>query len=167
MDWTRGDLLTVKTDNAIKLGVDEALKDVQFQRRASTWYLNLAETILVVDIQKSSFGAQYYVNLGVLVKGLAEDHGSKLPPREHQCHIRTRIEALKPEEEEQLRRLLNLEDASIGADERQRGIAAAIRRIALPFLTECSTHAGIRSAEGRGHLAPALVHRSIRDSFLS
>lgn len=157
----------MKTDNVIKLGVDDALKGAHFRRKSSAWYRDLEETVLVVDVQKSNFGEQYYVNLGVLVKGLPANHGGKLPPKENQCHIRVRIEALKPDEEEQLKRMLNLEDGSIGVAERQQGIAGAITRIALPFLTQCSTRAGIRDAGARGQLDPALVHRTIRDSILS
>jgi hypothetical protein len=158
----------MKTDNAIKLGIEKALKDAQFQRKSSTWYRDLEETVLVVDLQKSNFGQQYYVNLGVMVKGLPANHGGgNLPPKENQCHIRVRIEALKPEEEDQLKGMLNLEDGSIGVVERQERIAGAIKHVALPFLNQCSTRAGIRDADRRGQLGPALVYKSVRDSILS
>ena len=157
----------MKTENELKLGVEEALKGVQFRRKSSTWYCDLDETVLVVDLQKSNFGEQYYVNLGVLVKGLPASQAGKLPPKENECHIRLRIEALKHDEEERLKQLLNLEDGSIGAVDRKRGIASAITRIALPFLVQCSTRAGIRDAHRQGQLDSALVHKSIRDSVLS
>jgi hypothetical protein len=157
----------MKTENELKLGVDEALKGAEFRRKSSTWYRDLHETVLVVDVQKSNFGEQYYVNLGVLVKGLPVPDGGKLPPKENQCHIRLRIEALKHDEEDQLKQILNLEDGSIGAADRKQGIARAIVRIALPFLMQCSTRAGIKDADRQGQLDSALVHKSIRDAILS
>lgn len=157
----------MKTENVIKLGVQDALKDAQFQRKASVWYRDLEETVTVVDVQKSNFGEQYYINLGVLVKNVPPTHGAKVPPKENQCHIRVRIEALKPNEAEHLKRILDLEDTSISAIERRHATARAIADIALPFLIQCSTRASIRHAAAQGRLVPALVHKNIRDTILS
>jgi hypothetical protein len=117
-------------------------------------------------VQKSNFGEQYFINLGVLVKGLIENDEDKFPPKENHCHIRLRIEALKPNEDGHLKQLFDLEDGAVSPAERLRGVEEAIKRIALPFLILCSTLAGIRDAEDRGLLGPAVVHRSIRDSVL-
>ena len=163
MDWPRGDLLTVNTDNEIKLAVAETLKSADFQRGSNTWYRGLEETVLVVNVQKSNFGEQYYLNLGVFVKGLPVNLGGKLPPKENQCHIRLRIEALKRDEEHQLKQFLNREDKSIGTTDRKRGIETAIARIALPFLLQCSTRAGIKEANRQGQLDSALVRRGPGD----
>jgi len=157
----------VKTDNVIKRSVDEALKGVEFLRKSNTWYRDLEETVLVVDLQKSNFGEQHYINVGVLVKGLATRYNGKLPPKETDCHIRARIEGLEPNAEESFRQLLDLEDKSVGASERQQRIEKAIADVVLPFLLRCSTRAGIRDAHIQGHLERALVNKSVRESVFS
>ncbi|MCK6575794.1 DUF4304 domain-containing protein [Myxococcota bacterium] len=155
----------MKTDNPIKLGVEAAMKDMKFVRKSSTWHRELDETFLVVDLQMSNFGQQYYVNLGILVKGLPLVR-DRLPPKENECHIRLRIEALKPGEEESLRRLLDLEDPSIGADERREQVRAVVADVAAPFLAGCGTRVGISDAFRQGRLNHALIHRVVRESLL-
>ena len=50
----------MKTDNPIKLGVEAALKESKFLRKANIWHRELEETFLVVDVQKSNYGEQYF-----------------------------------------------------------------------------------------------------------
>lgn len=159
--------LFVKTDNPIKLAVEAALKSAAFRRKSNTWYRELEETIITLNVQKSSFGEQYYVNLGVFVKGLAQVR-SEVPPGEHECHVRLRLESLTPDRERYVQQVvLNLEDGSIGAAERQQRIHRLIEEVALPFLLQCSTGAGIREAERQGRLHSALVHKGVRETLLS
>lgn len=155
----------MKNDNPIKLGIDVALVDLGFLRKSNTWRLDLDETILVVDVQKSTYGAQYYVNLGILVKGLPMVRET-LFPKENECHIRLRLEALM-HEEERYKRLLDLEDSSIGSDERRDQVRALVAGVAVPFLLECRTRLGIAEAHRRGRLSHALVHRIVRELLLT
>lgn len=150
----------MKTDNPIKIGISTALASRQFERKSNTWYRDLEETVLVVDLQKSGFGAQHYINLGVFLKEVAERRPNKLPPREHECHIRFR---LAPSENlpETMSGLLDLEDASIAPDDREKRVANLIASVAVPFLFQCSTRAGIDEAHRTGLLNGALVHRDV------
>jgi Domain of unknown function (DUF4304) len=157
----------VKTDNRIKLGVDAVLGGAEFHRKSSTWYRDLNETVLVVEVQKSNFGEQYYLNLGVFVKGLVPGQKDKLPPKENECHIRFRIEALKPEDEAHFKQMLNVEDGSMSSDDRQTGVEKAIAEVALPFLLQCGTRAGIGDAYRAGMLDRALMHRLVREQVLA
>jgi len=167
MDWTSGDIRPVKTDNPIKLAIDATLRKAQFQRKANTWYKELDETTLVVNVQKSSFGEQYYINLGILVKGFLASRNDIVPPKETDCHIRLRVESLNPDEDEPLKQALNLENHSISPAERQERVGKLITDVALPFLLRCSTHAGIRAMYRQGGLDRALVQKSIRSTVLS
>ncbi|WP_437483775.1 DUF4304 domain-containing protein [Sorangium sp. So ce1014] len=156
----------MKTENPVKLATDAALKSAQFLRKSGTWYRNVEETVLIVDVQRSNFGQQYYINLGIFVKGLAQQL-TKLPPKESECHIRLRLESLMPEAEEQASQaLLDLENISIGFDERQIRIREAIDSVALPFLLQCSTRAGICEANRSGRLGSAVIHKSVRNALL-
>ena len=154
----------MKTENVIKRSVDRALKSVEFLRKSNTWYRDLEETVLLVEVQKSNFGEQHYINVGVFVKGIPATYMGKLPPRENECHIRIRIEGLAPDAEESYRHMLNLEDESVGVTERQQLVERAIADVVLPFLFQCSTRTGIRDAHIRGHLDRALVNKSLRES---
>ena len=156
----------MKTDNPIKLGVEAALKESKFLRKANIWHRELEETFLVVDVQKSNYGEQYYVNLGILVKRLPLVR-DRLPPKENECHVRLRLEALSPDEEERLKRLLDLEDQSIGPAERQEHVRALLADVAVPFLLGCGTRKGVAEAHRQGRLNHALVHRVVRESLFS
>lgn len=155
----------MKTENPIKLATDAALKDARFLRKSGTWYRDTEETVLVVDVQRSNFGQQYYINLGILVKGLSQKL-TRLPPKENECHVRLRLESLMPEAEEQVRQvLLDLENESIGFSERQQRIREHIAGVAIPFLIQCSTRAGICEANRNGRLDSAIVHKSVREAL--
>ena len=156
----------MKTDNPIKLAIEAALKGAQFQRKSSTWYRDMEEAVVIVDVQKSNFGEQYYVNLGILVKELGQIR-DKLPPKENECHIRLRLESLTHEEEQYVQEVvLRLDNTSLGPKERQQRVHDLIAEVALPFLLQCGTRAGIREAERRGQLRDALVHKAVREAVL-
>lgn len=163
-DWSH---IEMKTDNEIKLGINDALKEEGFYRKSTTWYREMNETLLVVNLQKSNFGDIFYINLAIEVKTLPAYPGSKPPQKAHQCHIQVRIDSVEPAEDEQIKRLLNLEDATIPSIDRRRGIKQAVVRIALPLLTQCSTIDGIRIAYSQGKLEHAAIFKSVRDEILS
>jgi hypothetical protein len=154
----------MKSENPIKLGIDSSLRSEGFQHKPGTWYLEQEESILVVNLQKSNFGEQYYINLGVMLKGNAS---VRLPPKEHECQVRLRIEAATPVEEQALTALLNLEDRSIEASDRERRVQALMAEHALPFLLQCSTRAGIQQAHRDGKLKGAQLHKAVRESLLA
>jgi hypothetical protein len=156
----------MRTESPIKLGIDSTLLSEGFQHKAGTWYREREESILVVNLQKSNFGEQYYINLGVLLKG-PQAVNIRLPPKEHECHVRLRVEAATPAEEQALTSLLNLEDWSIDAADRERRVQALIAARALPFLLQCSTRDGLRQAHRDGKLSGAVVHKAIRESLQS
>ncbi|MGK3960550.1 DUF4304 domain-containing protein [Sorangium sp. So ce118] len=155
----------MKTENPIKLATDAALRDVHFLRKSGIWYRETEETVLVVDVQHSNFGQQYYINLGIFVKGLSQKP-TRLPPKENECHIRLRLESLMPEAEEQVRQvILNLENESIELIDRQQRILELVASVAVPFLCKCSTRTGICEANRNGQLDAAIVHKSVREAL--
>ena len=156
----------MKSENPIKLGIDSSLRSEGFQHKPGTWYREQEESVLVVNLQKSNFGEQYYINLGVLLKG-SQGAPVRLPPKEHECQVRLRVEAATPLEEQALTALLNLEDRSIEAGERERRVQALMAEQALPFLLQCSTRAGIQQAHQDGKLKGAQLHKAVRESLLA
>jgi len=52
-----------------------------------TWHKEISDIILVFNIQRSQWGFEFYINVGVYIKAL----GSKNKPPEYRCHIRSRV----------------------------------------------------------------------------
>jgi hypothetical protein len=151
----------VKSANIVKLGVDEALVASGFSRRGSLWYRHLSETILIVDVQKSPFDEQHYVNAAVFVKALSQTNPMKIP-REYQCHIRTRLETLRSTDTALLE-ILHLDNHAVDDFERRRLVMNAVRESVVPFLVRCSTVDGIREAYREGLLHNMFVHLVVRE----
>ncbi|WP_437631010.1 DUF4304 domain-containing protein [Sorangium sp. So ce854] len=155
----------MKTENPVKLATDTALKDAHFLRKSGIWYHDTEEAVLVVDVQRSNFGQQHYINVGVFVK-ISSQKLARLPPRENECHIRLRLESLMPEaEEESVRALLDLDNQSIGSAERQKRIRELVVGVVIPFLLQCGTHAGIREAKRNGRLDAAVIDKRLREAI--
>jgi hypothetical protein len=108
------------------------LKSAGFKKKkADTWYLNCADTIQLLNVQKSSYGQQHYVNLAIWLKPIGE---SETPP-EHKCQIRLRWSALFAEDDELPKRLVDLEDDSISDEARKTGIIKIVESHVLPFFS--------------------------------
>jgi hypothetical protein len=70
--------------------IASVLKPLGYTKRAGTWHRDHGKLISVVNLQKSQWGDDFYLNLGVYLKQL----GSENHPAESRCHIRCRAEAL-------------------------------------------------------------------------
>jgi hypothetical protein len=154
----------MNTNNPIKLGVDTAMRRFGFSQKSMTWFRDLEEVVLVAELQKSNYGNQYYVNLGVLVKGLPRS-GKKMPPKEHECHIRSRLESPSPEMNTKIKQALDLDDQSIDEEERRHRVEKAVSEIAIPFLLQCGSCEKIRAAHLRGALDNTLMHKDVRSQW--
>jgi Domain of unknown function (DUF4304) len=135
------------------------LREAGFRVQSNTWHKSCQDTLLVVNLQKSQWGPQYYINLAVWVRQL----GEALKPKEYQCHIRERATSLPSEEAKRLERALDLADESLSPEERAACIAGFIKETALPFLDSLSTLEGIRSAFESQKLKGCFVHRQLKE----
>jgi hypothetical protein len=106
----------------------------------------------VVNLQKSQYGNQYYLNYGLWLCALGEEAF----PKEEKCHIRMRASAIVSSEA-QLGRLADLE-SSVADSERRPGFARLITDEFLPFAEGCRTVSGLRSFLQAGRLNKAMVH---------
>ncbi len=68
--------------------VAQCLKPHGFKRKTTSWYRQFPEVTQVVNLQRSPWGPQYYINLGVALRALLDDPN----PKENHCHARARIE---------------------------------------------------------------------------
>ncbi len=79
--------------NIIAKTLNAALSEIGYCRQKKTWYLTKPDTVLVVDLQKSQWANDYYINLGVAVRQLDPESIPKI----HKCPISHRLEMLVQE----------------------------------------------------------------------
>lgn len=131
-----------------------------FKRKSDTWCSEKEQVTILVNLQKSQYSRQYYVNCGISLKCL----GGNPPKREHLCHVRFRLTAIAPAADCRLiDSIFDLEDETLADGERREKISSLIRHLALPFLQECSSGEGIAEAIENGKLDHALVNKQVRD----
>jgi len=141
--------------------IQDALSDVLtqsgFRQRGDAWYRDVPVGMLVVELQKSEWGEQYYVNLGVYVRKL----GQARRPKPFQCHLNTRAEVIDLSQQERWKELLDLE-TEVAPGRRQQDLKTLITSEMIPFLDSLSTEDGLRSAYSRGELSHAAVTLALK-----
>ncbi|WP_429806643.1 DUF4304 domain-containing protein [Ensifer sp. B1-9] len=131
-----------------------SVKPFGFRTKARSWYLENPETILIVNLQKSQFGNQFYLNFSVVLRSISTVER----PKQYHGDIRFRLEdVLASAEAELCVKLLNLENQLFSDEERQACFAELVDR-ALPLLLRCGTEAGA---------AEALSSKALPDWMLS
>lgn len=135
----------------IQTAFDDFARELGFKKKSGTWYRRQPETIALLQLQKSQWGAQYYVNVALWLLPLGEsDH-----PKEHQAHVRTRLTKLVTEEEAtELERLLDLEAE---VPDREQRLLELLRTRLGALLDETGTIADLRDGSGRWLVGAALV----------
>jgi hypothetical protein len=143
----------------VKEALAAPLKEAGFKKKSNSWYWSNDEVVLLVNLQKSQYGDQYYVNGGVALKSLGADEF----PKEHHCHIRFRLTAVVSEEEsKEIESVFNLESESLSEQQRKEEISRLVRDVALPILQGCSTESGIAETVKSGRLSKAMVHKQVK-----
>lgn len=144
----------------VKEALSAPLKEAGFKNKSNYWYLNNTDVVLLVNLQKSQYGDQFYVNGGIALKSLGADEF----PKEHHCHIRFRLTALVPEKEKkQIESIFDLENESLAGQHRKDEISRLVTDLVLPILQDCSSKNGIAETVKSGRLARAMVHKQVKD----
>lgn len=138
---------------------DSVLTPAGFRRHKDTWYKTNEDTITLVNIQKSQWGGQYYVNLAVYLRDL----GKATSPAEHQSHIRLRLASISGSDTPAVEEALDLERAPVPTEQRKSVLARVLSTVALPFLVERSTLPRLRELHAAGQLGPVLVTKATRE----
>lgn len=99
-----------------------------FKKSAATWRRTSEDTIQVFNIQKSQWGDQFYLNLGIYLRA----SGTTESPLEFHCQVRTRIESLV-EPSERINELLDFK-SSIPHAQRQAELVQVVESVAVPWL---------------------------------
>jgi hypothetical protein len=140
------------TLNIIHNAFDGFMKDAGFSKKNGSWYRTTDEVITVVDLQKSQYGLQYYVNLALWLRPL----GEAKTPKEQVCHVRTRLSRLVGTKEGQLSKLLDL-DVPMPESERAEKLTAFLRVHMAPVLEAVQSLSSLRDGEGQSVVSASLV----------
>jgi hypothetical protein len=135
------------------------LKVAGYRKRALTWHREWKDTISVVNLQKSQWGDQFYVNCAIYLKAL----GSEKTPPEYRCQVRTRIDDLVPDQS-RLNALLDFEK-KIKEETRLEEIVTLVTSFALPWLEKYSEVEQLRSLVCSDKASHMAIYGTIRDYF--
>lgn len=141
---------------SFKREIDKILGAAGYCRKGQSWYLRGPGSIVVVNLQKSPYAEQFYINVGIWLNrfGIVEF------PAENSCHIQVRLTALFPEDVMMLEKACSLAEAT---DDDMRSLADFLQSNAVPFLAECLTEAGVMAHLHAGAFKSGFVHRTVRD----
>lgn len=146
--------------NAVRHAFDRFGKSAGLEKKSGSWYHHSDEVISVVNLQKSQYGPQYYVNQGFCLREVDNERY----PKSHQAHIVTRVEDLVPEIEEQLNVLLDLE-RDMPDERRIDGLVMLLNQRLLPLIERGDSIAGLRSMVEDGTLAGAGIRGSAQGAL--
>jgi hypothetical protein len=145
----------------LERALNHELSKYGFSKRGPTWYRESNETIQVVDLQKSTYGAQFFVNLGCAPKAMKLEGMPK--PKEHKCPIRIRLTGAFPEERSWLEKVFDLDNEETGDAERVANIAVVVERQIAAFLKHFESAATLRCAVVQGILRKGMVTGAVKE----
>lgn len=141
--------------------LDEALGELGFKRKGTLWTRSANDVYQSVELQKSQFGEQYHINLGVWLTTL----GSPQNPRDKDMHIRLRADSLfDAAARERWVRDMDFEQ-DVAHHNRTRELRTMIKDVLVAHLVACDSEAGIRVALAVGDLRDAFVLAAARTAL--
>ncbi|RWC60005.1 DUF4304 domain-containing protein [Mesorhizobium sp.] len=122
--------------NVIIRALVETATDYGFRGvRKTNYYRERPETICVLNLQKSSWGPQFYLNAAVWLTRL----GPERRPKEYNCHIRWRVNSLMEDEQSKMfTQALNLEHP-LPDDQRLSLIKDGVDAYGFRLLSRCDS----------------------------
>ncbi|BCG84658.1 hypothetical protein MesoLj113c_07680 [Mesorhizobium sp. 113-3-9] len=103
--------------------------------RATNFYREWPETICLLNLQKSSWGPQFYLNAAVWFRRL----GLERRPKEHNCHIRWRVNSqMEDTRSKAFTQALNLE-YGLPDDQRQSIVRDGVDTYGFGLLARCES----------------------------
>lgn len=134
----------------------DQLRAQGFKRKASSWYRQTEGGLQMVNLQKSSWGMQFYVNLCCVPNGM-EVEGMPTP-KEYKCPIRVRLTSAFPEQRKEIERVFDLELSGINDSERAEQIATFTRDLLLMFMDYMRDALSLRKAIEQGKFKKAWIN---------
>ncbi len=133
--------------------LDNLFKPFGFQRKGNNWYAESEELIKAINIRKSKFGNNYYLNYGFILKSL--------DLLNLEMHIFNRLGSLNDAENQRIMVLLDFEQ-SIDEEQRRIELRSYIEKNMLEEFNRINTEADLlNELRKRPHLndIPILVKK--------
>ena len=131
---------------------DQAIRQFGFVKHSGTWYLSNAEVKVALNLQKSQYATEYFLNFGIWFAVIAPLQF----PKVEDCHIYTRLSSLPGFDNGEVERLLNL--ATYRAEEEiPARIVEFVQYRLAPRLVEYGSLAFWKSGEAKPLLDSSLV----------
>ena len=149
---------SIRTGDELVQLFKEILKPLGYRKHRRAWYLDAPETVVIVDLQRSSWSESYTLNLGALVKAIDDGERAYGGPRPNlvDCHIRYTLDELFPDpprrpakikpERARVHLLLRPDYVEIDPGQRAKELRQIVDERMLPFLDLYKTEARIRKA---------------------
>lgn len=145
--------------------ITRALREQDFKKRRSSWYRETEDLIQVINLQKSQYGEQYYLNLGLYVKYIIKESVIERYPPEYKCHVRIRLAKETRVNGIEISSWFDLENLEIGEEERIGAINKIFSERVIPFMSQCASIEGIGMCFHRGELASALIYKDLSEAL--
>lgn len=149
--------------NILERSVNEALTEQGFVKSGTrAWEHDFGKTRLLADLQRSQWGPQFYISLGIFYLNL-EEPPKKLRP--HQSHAGGRIQAFFPgARTKALDEALDLERTIVSDEARAKILSEWIHRAVerlkeLSSVSKLKSHPLRKKMQDKGVFLP-ILHRS-------
>jgi hypothetical protein len=138
------------------------LRPRRYKRSNITWRVRNPDTLLMVNIQRSIWGGEFYINLAVLFLAVED----LKQPREYDCHVRARLDL--PAADPNYSSFQRARHYEVDLDDNDRAsiLVRALSETGLPFLDQFETLDGALSAiQNLPSLLPAVVTQNVYDHY--
>jgi hypothetical protein len=127
-----------KNEKTVLSSITSILEDFNYDKKLRTWWQNKNDIVILINFQKSSWGADYYINFGLFFHNLKID--GKLPPKDYEWHLWARYNDLVRISEKRERKILKLDISTEELDKRIKIICKNISEKILPVLNTISDY---------------------------
>ena len=143
--------------NILITALDKILKNYFFKRKNSSFLRKSDDCMLILNIQKSIYSDNFYINIAIWLRGIYDIAW----PKEMECHIRIRAGHIVSNQL-QLESSLNFDNGIMTIDERIDYITGIIVNEILPFMLKLDSITGIKNGltDGKWN-KKALIHKDL------
>ena len=126
-----------------------------FRNQGQSWYLDGRDAIVELNLQKSDYYDNYYINFGIWLKTL----GEAVFPKKHHCHIAGRVDAIFEDEIELVER-----GGRINTEEHvhYERLLAFFQDQVVPYCRGCLCSAALAAKLEAGEFRGVLVMKTAR-----
>ncbi len=146
--------------NPVKEAIAAHLPGLGFKYKAGTWSKDQPDVAQYLRLQKSNYGQQYYINIGIWLKDL----GKEMPTKENEWHIRTRAESLVDSTD--VKESLDL-DSQLSYEFRAKILKRVLCKEVSEFFALTDSRASIAAAISSDRLRGAAIKKKIADLLAS